>query len=254
MKSNHSELASDKNSNAEASSTNTKPKAPKRAKKPHSDSPIKHSEKEEPYSLKMIRKWIVVIFTGGMFLYNVFLFNQTKQQSFDASAKADSSFALSKKIADSQERFARIDTRAYIALTKIETFKLNPNGFDADIIFYNAGRSPANNVRFQLGIKTYNGKGVWKKDFDSLEKKIKPATQESYTIGPLSSQTINYPSLNFKITKSDSAKIYRKELNCFVYGTVVYTDIFNVTDTTRFCFQFIPPNSFIGNSIYNQIK
>lgn len=211
-------------------------------------------EKQEPYWQKFLRRWLIVIMTGAMAWYTAKLFKLTKTQAQENSIMAQNAFELSQRIAATQEKYAKIDTRAYIAFQGFVDFRLpTREGAEININLYNSGRTPANNLRAHIATKKYIGKGVWKTDMDSLKKIALKNSAPYWTVGPMANASIEFP-LNMVATKEDSIKIYRRETNLYVFGFIDYVDIFNDADTTFFCLQFIPPNKFIGNSIYNYAK
>jgi hypothetical protein len=175
------------------------------------------------------------------------------ERSIDLSEKtADRSYALSRQIAETQERSSRIQTRAYIGFSAISkyTFKI---GQTMVVVaeWKNAGQTPANRIITRSGIKI--GTGVYLHEIDSLERGAWTKPKDVNTLGPGMTMTTGTYGREFGPT--DSLFVFGRQRKLFAYGIMTYFDSHKHCDTTRFCFEFDPiGQQFFASTFYNETK
>lgn len=203
---------------------------------------------KKSYWLTFIRKWIIVIATVYMALYTAKLFRLTTQQSKDASAQADSSYALSKRIAASQEKFAKIETRAYIAIKSVFVYPPHPDSLkNGYAIYENIGKTPANNCRHWMETGLYAG--TLKRE--AIEKLIiEPKLGSS--VGANTPVTLFISKeRRYKFTKADCDSINNGLLKLYILGAVFYDDVYNEHHHTHFLGVYDPKTAqTIRNNLY----
>jgi hypothetical protein len=176
---------------------------------------------------------------------------QRQSDSTNAIAQkaiADSSIELSKKIAATQERFAKIETRAYVVFSQVSRFDFTVGSkMMVELEFTNAGRTPATNMRTLYRLKI--GNGIYQGEIDAIEKGIDNLRYKG-TLGAGMSSSLPY-SMEMTMTKADSAYVFGGERAIYVIGKIAYGDIFGDSHATRFCFQFVPPGSFVPVARYS---
>jgi hypothetical protein len=177
---------------------------------------------------------------------------QERSDSLNAIAQkaiADSSIALSKQIAETQERFAKIETRAYIVFKEVAKFEFTVGKLmTMDLNFINAGRTPANNMRSYALLKI--GTGIYQHEIDAIENGI----SKTPYLGTLGAGTIfTTAGPDFRtMSKADSADVSSGKSFIYFFGMIRYTDIFGEDHSTRFSFEFIPPASFVTVTRYSK--
>jgi hypothetical protein len=172
--------------------------------------------------------------------------------SVDQKRISDNSISLSMEIAATQKRFAKIETRAYIVVTGINSLALTT--FKPGIISYtilNSGRTPANKVNAAQIIK-FGGTGIYQHEVISFEKSLSNEVGMQ-TVSPGIPVVIENEIMK-EISKNDSVEIFNNKKSLFIGGIISYTDMFGDKDTTKYCFRFVPPGGFKTITNYNIIK
>jgi len=173
------------------------------------------------------------IITVIIFFYNSSVQIDTTKQSIQIS---DKSFELSKQIALNQEKYAKMEMRAYIVLDSI---KVTPFAANKNIVIHyyiaNVGKTPAYSVRYKLGTKV-GGNGVFQNDFD----KIKENTfSESFqqTIGATRNLHVFAPT-DMVLNNEKYLLIRSGKARFFIYGIFSYTDIFKEKHMIKFSVEY----------------
>jgi len=203
------------------------------------------------------RGWLLVIFTGVLAFYTAKFFYETKESiriSKDSIVLTQKSIALSSKIANTQEKFAKIETRAYLSIEEINKFILNTHR-DIEFVYSlkNSGRTPANKIKGRLYIKI-GGTGSFRaSEAERIDQEVVNAT-EMGSMSPNSIKKISQIIKDQKISRADSITVFRGIKPLFIYNILIYTDMFGDIDTTRFCYRFKPPDKFEHIDEFNIIK
>jgi hypothetical protein len=165
---------------------------------------------------------------------------------------ANNSISLSREIATTQKHFAKIETRAYIAVTQVNSIFLNTSGLSKiSYMIFNSGRTPANNVN-AVQIVKFGGTGIYQHEVISFEKSLGNETGIQPIIPGV--PVIIETEFMKEISKNDSIEIYNNKKSLFIAGIISYTDMFGDNDTTKYCFRFAPPGGFKTITNYNIIK
>jgi hypothetical protein len=214
----------------------------------------KLTEIKEPYWQKTLRRWLIVLFTGMLTWYTAKLFHLTTWQAKDASQKADIAIALSDSIAKNQNKFSRLDSRAWVAFEKVDTIRVRTGeDIKAQISLTNSGHTPANHAKYL--IKIYLTKNITTHKIDSIFKNISNEINLSKDEGTLfpGGKTI-MPckcGLPTPLTENQRLGIMSGEYVIYILGQFIYKDVFGGNGTTKFCIKHIPPNLFMIVTKYN---
>ena len=141
---------------------------------------------------------------------------------------------LSKQIAEGQERFAKIEVRAYVTVGGVQSYRTDI-GHQVKVTteIENAGKTPAYNVRSRSGIKI--GTSI----YESEIKYLPPVPTASGSIlGAGQKITIEASGDDFR--KVDSINVATGKYTLFVVGTITYKDKFGDVHHTRYCKFFRP--------------
>jgi hypothetical protein len=167
-------------------------------------------------------------------------------------AMADSSYALSKRIAETQKIYAKVETRAYLTIEKTFIPVLDVGKevtFPVRII--NTGRTPANNVFQVTGVKMC-GTGI----YDSEFKQIRESNWYSQICSTLGAGQSYQTNLIFNkiFTIEDSIDVFKFKKIMFLYGILIYNDFFGESDSTFFCFKLPTPSEVEVIGPHNKAK
>jgi hypothetical protein len=206
----------------------------------------------------------MVFLTGLVIICTIALIGYTKcqvevsREAVNVSRKiADSSYALSKSIADSQERFVKIDTRAYLNF-KLTGVKVQPK--DTIRVNYeviNSGKTPARYV-YQFNTVFLCPKNRIDSDntttrtnvIDSVAAWIKKDIQENDKVGIICGSNIIL-QYGIKSEWTISPEEQQSE-NVYVLGLIKYYDVFNEIHYTWFCLNLLFNGNYIAYDKYNE--
>ena len=210
---------------------------------------IKNTEKlsniKEPDWIKIIRKWLIVIFTGFMTYYTAKLFFLTTEQAKDASETAKRALAINEAISNTQEKFVIYETRAYVSIANF-TYSYN-EGSKIEINFdiCNTGKMPANHLFESTVITTEN-------KLDSAAIVLRGVINRRENIGiTLSSNGISkkYVTSDWNLSSSDFRKIAP---GYYIIGLIKYDDRWGKIRHTWFCYNINTSGEIIAYKKYNE--
>ncbi|MFA6457037.1 MAG: hypothetical protein WCW40_09470, partial [Bacteroidota bacterium] len=187
-------------------------------------------KRDEPLWSKITRNWLIVIFTAALTFYTAGLYNMTVKQAGDAR---DATIAAKKSV-ELFEQTSRIDNRAWVGLiAQPNTNKDDPfisyreilRGGGIYVNVKNFGKTPADSL-FCYG-----------KLFFSNElpkpKTLKRINSWGKVLSPGESFQIEFPidtSYSYELIKN----VVSGKKNLFIYGVIIYRDIYGFIDTTEF--------------------
>jgi hypothetical protein len=164
-------------------------------------------------------------------------------------AIAESSVATAKGASRTQERYAKIETRAYLCIDEVFDFAIRPGSQPAmKITILNIGKTPAYDCKFTFASKT--GTGVYKTDIDKM---LLDKVKGSGIIGAGQKFTIS-PGVNADTySTNDSTVVFTGKYNLYIFGEFHYRDKFNEPHFTRFCLGYDPrTKGFYQYERYNE--
>jgi hypothetical protein len=143
-------------------------------------------------------------------------------------------YVETQKQTKTQERFSKIEMRAYIGFDSVVTrdfkFVIGQKG-DMPYSITNVGGTPAYNV---IATSKFKYGEVTQKDFDAVQY---PDTGGA-TMGIEITRTY-HASTESPVTSEDTLKVYKsihdKSLTLFIYGVIWYKDVFDTPHWTRYC-------------------
>lgn len=130
---------------------------------------------------------------------------------------------------------ARAQNRAYVGCLNTEIHLFSPwnEGTQLDVAIKNFGQTPAYNCRIKSTAKPFAAEFPDNPPYDI------PADTTFQMIGGGGDHSIHF--LPFKgLSDSLREQIDKQEISVYLYGTIVYDDIFTDTHTTFFCYRFHP--------------
>ena len=201
-----------------------------------SGSTNKLNDKKEPYWQKLLRRWIIVVCTAALTFYTALLYTLTVRQASESSVYADSSFALSKRVADTQEQFAKIETRAYLVVQEVNSER-PVVGQPVLIHFFcsNVGKTPAYNTTLIDSVKL--SRDITSDEFSNVDK-VQPDSGGTVVGGG----DIRFGGdVRWRVfTKRDSINLFHRGFKLYLYGNIVYKDKFGESHFTHFAFSYDP--------------
>ena len=164
---------------------------------------------------------------------------------------AENSINISRKVANAQEEFAKIETRAYInikQMTKFQNKVGEPIIYDID--FINTGKTPAYKVRAASQWKT--GTGVYPQEIKIIEYQVSEGIEATIGGGQIQSFTFGDGEVPHIFKQQDSISVFSGKYKLFVAGKIIYEDKFNSEHFTRFAFLYDYKNhAFISYKHFN---
>jgi hypothetical protein len=153
-----------------------------------------------------------VLITLGLLVVNIFLWCATNKA---ANAAKDSV-----KLA---EKNARIDERAWVAVSNISSEFRQNEDWTVRLIFKNTGKTPARNFV------------IWGAG-ESVTKGQKPTTEETKLPG----RGVIAPDGSFHSNLNISGRYDWKAVDLIIHGRIEYDSVFTGGHWTRFCYYFVP--------------
>ena len=178
-------------------------------------------------------------------------FDSTNIHTNKALAKTDSSINLTKQIAATQEKFAKIETRAYIIFKTKKVIQFDgEKELKFKYIIENYGKTPAYGLLVKTGFK-FSKVGVYATDFNNLKINATPL-EGTATLGATQELVIVHASEGKKLHSAMFNDIEQGKLLFFIMGIIYYNDTFGDKHWTRFCLQYQwRDKDFIFYSKYN---
>lgn len=156
--------------------------------------------------------------------------NQTRdliQQNADQVAAAQSSAAAAKETVEAMRRSIRLDQRAWLSIEQVTVSGLKFEGrLEISIKITNTGRTPAKHANLGMNV-------------DPVENGKEP---RFYFADPTGGSAVIFPKgeySNFGVlncTPENLKKILSGEIVVWVYGKIVYEDIFGSKHWLKFCY------------------
>ena len=166
----------------------------------------------------------------------------------EQKAIADSSIALSKTIAATQERFAKVEVRSYVSFDGVDNHSfVVGKQMKAIVKLLNSGKTPAYNVVSRSEIKT--GTGVYPHERDSLMVP-REGLPGGVVLGAGQSYGVEASGKVFR--PIDSIGVFSGKYLLFVHGRITYKDKFGSPHFTNYCvFYRLRDKSFINYKQWN---
>jgi hypothetical protein len=133
-----------------------------------------------------------------------------------------------------QEKFGRIEARAYICYDDIASYRLRINKpKKIEINFINTGKTPAHEFRSESKVMILDTpKEVSQIDVDN----ITTSKKKGRVVG--TGQTLIVVTDTCCLSLEDSLSIFRGKKCMFVYGRIFYEDVFGEPHFTNYCINF----------------
>lgn len=166
---------------------------------------------------------------------------QSTAAATKAAKAAEDSVTLAKES-------ARIDQRAWVAVTGIVSLPEANKPFVANANLRNSGKTFAKSVVVTVHSRVIENK------IDEPAFEQSPPESNSVSILPPSAD-FECGIYNTKILPQVAIdKLYSGEIRLFVFGKITYKDIFNCPHWTTFCYVFHPASRrFVAYKTYNEI-
>lgn len=218
----------------------------------NSSTPDKKTTKniKEPFWI-LIRQWLIVALTGTLAFYTYKLYESTAKSveiTNKSLAIADTSIAITKQLAKTQEKFARIENRAYLNIKNIGFIIPQTDSIIVDLNIFNSGKTPAMRV-FEVIFIT-NIETDLPRHAKEIRGIVSTRSNQGRIIGANMSidKKVHGPFVtpeNFSLFSSGKSKLY-------IIGLIGYTDIFKTRHHTWFCFNITPNGTYRAYHKYNE--
>ena len=216
-------------------------------------------KKEEGISEKRYRRIqnigvFVNFFMLIIFIFSVFYQGHFTKQAIDKSDEANKiargAIDYTKRSNEDADRIRRIELRAYVFIKDIYSFESYVGHFiKGAFVVENTGKTPANRTRIIYDILKFR-KEVTNDDFIRILRKD-TAFGESLLPNTTLSKIWNI-NLVGTIKQSESGEVTKKT-DIFLYGYIIYDDVFGMRQDNKFVYIIDPSNETIkdGNTDKN---